>query len=612
MSGTQAPDRVRFGAFAFDAASGDLWKKGIRSPLHGKPLEILLALLERPGSVVSRQKLRERLWPADTHVEFENGLNNAISRLREALGDTADNPRFVETVPRRGYRFIAPVEIPGALSAAEPAPRERNWRNATTLALAILPLVGVAGWLWTKDAGSPVRRVAVLPFVTSPAGGNSQEDYIAFGMTDAIIAELSRAGGLDVISQTSSVRYRGTTKSLPEIARELGAAAVIEGSIVREGDQVRITVQLIDPGRDAHLWTDTFRRDAGSVMVTQAELAREVARSIRLELTGEPAPAAEAARTVDPRVREAHLKGRYFMSLGTEEGRSRALTFFEEALTIDPDHAPTHSGVADYYILTDSMSTAAAIPRARAAAERAIKLDPTLVDAHVSLGFLHYYGGWDWPSAERAFVTALDLDPNHARGRRWYGQFLAAMGRGAEAAQHVRRALELDPVSLATHGSAAQVWLHTRDVDRLLEQGHRILELNPGAPLGYEHVGSAHLLKGDHAQALEQFERGLELSKRDVLFLAFLAVTRGAAGETSAARVALDELNTVAGKTFVPPFLLAMGHLGTGDREGALQWLERGYEERDAYLVFVNASPWMDPLRSDARFEALVRRLRFP
>jgi tetratricopeptide (TPR) repeat protein len=415
-----------------------------------------------------------------------------------------------------------------------------------------------------------------------------------------------------VISQTSTLRYRGSTKSLPDVARELGVGAVVEGSVVREGSQLRITVQLIDAARDTHLWGETYRRDAEGLLAAQGDLARDIAQAIRLELTGEASPSGEAARAVDPRVRAAYLKGRYFMSFGTEDGRSRALTFFEEGLGIDPAHAPSHAGLADYYILTDAMSTAVAIPRARAAAERAVALDPMLADAHASLAFLHYYGDWDWAAAEREFVRALDINPAHTRACRWYGQFLAALGRPAEASRQIERVMGLDPISLEAHASAAQVWLHTRQVDRLLDQGRRILELHPRAPLGYEHTASAHLLNGEHAHALDAVQRGLALSNGDPLFVAFLGLVQGASRRPAEARAALDELHRLAGRTFVSPFLLAITHLSAGDRAGALEWLERGHEERDAYLVFLKASPWVDPLRSEPRFRALVQKMRFP
>ena len=632
MADTAVPARVRFGVFVLDPASGDLWKQGIRIRLQGKPLEVLRALLERPGTLVGRKELQERLWAADTHVEFENGLNNAISRLREALGDSADSPRFVETVPRRGYRFIAPVAlveagapgtpaVHGSTARSTPTPLETGpsaatrvgrWPLAIVGALAVVA-AGAALWWWLATAEGPrARSVAVLPFVTAAPGHTALEEYVAFGIADAITAELARAGGLDVISQTSSLRYRGTDKSLPEIARELGVGAVVEGSVVREGGDLRITVQLIAPERDTHLWADTFRRDADGILGAHGDLARSVARTIRRELTGDAPARVVEERAADPRVREAYLKGRYFMSLATEDGRSRALRFFEEAIAIDPRHAESHAGVADYYIVTDAMPTEVAIPRARAAAERALALDPDLADAHVTLAFLHYYGDWDWAAAERQFVRALDLRTTHTRGRRWYAQFLAAMGRATEATGEAERALALDPVSLNAQNSAAQVWLHTRQVDRLLEQGRHILELHPHNAAAHEHIAAAHMLRGEDAEAVAAIEQGRARSDGDPLFVAFLAFAHGLAGRTTEARVARDELQRVADRGFVPPFLLAMAHLGAGDREAALTALELGYQERDSYLVFLRASPWMDTLRREPRFETIVRSLSFP
>lgn len=623
MSGTRATFRYRFGVFELDPQAGELWRQGMRVRLQGKPLDVLVALLEHQGGVVSRKDLQERLWPADTHVEFENGLNNAISRLREALRDSAESPRFIETVPRRGYRFISPVETveptPAPLSGAAvgsamagpPAVQRGSWRMWAATLTILAAGASAAWWAWAARPAPPLDAIAVLPFVTS-ASGASNDEYIAFGMTDAIIAELSRTGLLSVISQTSSLRYRETTKSLPEIARELGVGAIVEGSVVREGAQLRITVQLIDAERDTHLWADTYRRNADDLLATQGDLARDVAQAIQQELTGGGPASDLSGRTVDPRVREAYLKGRYFMSLGTEDGRARARAFFEEAVAVDPEHAPSHVGLADYYILTDAMPTSVAIPRARAAAERALALDDTLADGYVSLGFLHYYGDWDWPAAERAFMRALDLNPSHTRARRWYGQFLAAVGRPEEAGRNVERVLELDPVALDAHNSAGQVWLHTRRFDRLLDQGRRMLELQPRNPAGYEHVASGHFFRGEHSEALAAVEEGLAVTNRDALFLALLSVVRGAMGQREQAEAAVAELREAGARNYVPPLLISIAHLGVGDRDGALDWIERGSAERDAYLVFLRASPWLDVLRDEPRFKDVVRSMNFP
>jgi TolB-like protein/DNA-binding winged helix-turn-helix (wHTH) protein/tetratricopeptide (TPR) repeat protein len=614
MSVPAVAHRIRFGVFEFDPVSGDFWKQGVRVRLHGKPAQVLSALIQRPGELVTRKELQERLWPGNTFVEFENGLNNAISRLRETLGDAAENPRFVETVPRRGYRFIAPVQRADAQADPMelPAPARRPRRRWLPLA-GLAALLAAAGLWYGTQPATDVRSIAVLPFVTGASDPASADEYVAFGMTDALISELSRSGALRVISQTSTLRYRDARKPLPEIARELRVDAVIEGSVVREGNQVRITVQLIDAASDMHVWSDSSRHDAAGVLAAQAELARSVSGAIHAQLAlAPPATPPLPARPIDPRVREAHLKGRYFLNHVTEEDRTRALAFFQQALAIDPAHAPSHAGAADYYILTDSLPPTVAVPRAREHVTKALELDDTLADAHASLGFLHYYADWDWASAERELRRALELDPGHTRARRWYAMYLAAMGRHTDAREQIGLVLDVDPVSLATLDSAAQVWLHGRDAGRLIEQSDRILELHPSSALVYEHQASARILTGDLEGALESLAEGLRLTGRDPLFLMLLAHAQGALGDTAGARRTQDEIIQAGRDGFVPPFLLAAAHLGSRDVDAALEWLERGYDARDSYLVFVNASPWLDHLRGNPRFDALLRRMTFP
>jgi TolB-like protein/DNA-binding winged helix-turn-helix (wHTH) protein/Tfp pilus assembly protein PilF len=621
MKAQSTASRARFGLYEFDPASGDVWKQGVRVRLHGRPLQVLQTLIERAGDVVTRKELQERLWPRDTFVEFENGLNNAISRLRDALGDHAANPRFIETVPRRGYRFIAPVawvsgpaEVQDAVLPDPGIPRRRATAHLRWIVAAGVAALLAAVMLHRTFTSNPaIGSIAVLPFATGGPGGEARDEYVAFGMTDALISELSRSRDLKVISQTSTLRYRGTRKPLPDIARELGVDAVIEGSVVHEGERVRITVQLIDAASDTHLWSESYRHDSSGILAAQGELARSVVRSIHARLTNAPPPdTSRPERAVDPRVREAHLKGRFFLSQGTEVGRTRARAFFEEALALDPEHAPSHAGMADYYILTDSLPADVAEPGARTHVRRALDLDDTLADAHASRGFLHYYAGWDWAAAERDLRRALDLDPGHTRARRWYAMYLAAMGRHGEARTHIQQVLDLDPVSLQALDSAAQLWLHARDADSLLEQSRRILELHPSSPQGYEHQAAAHMLRGDFAGAIAPIAEGLRLSGRAPLFLMLQAQVHGALGDAAIVREVQDELLRASGAGFVPPFLVAAAWLGSGDHDKALDWLESGYDGRDAYLVFINASPWMDALRPHRRYQELLRRMNFP
>ncbi|MGB2717779.1 MAG: winged helix-turn-helix domain-containing protein [Vicinamibacterales bacterium] len=619
---------LRFGVFEVDPATGQVRKHGRRLKLHDKAFQLLLALLDRPGEVVSRDALRQRLWPDDVFVEFDNNLNNTVSRLREALNDSAEAPRFIETIPRRGYRFIAPVEGAVAPSpvlatradeASDGTPaRGRKpmwWRmaSAAVLTMSASALVGLLLYASWNETPTPLNSVAVLPFVAA----ETQDDYLAFGVTEALVTELSRVPALKVISQTSASQYKGVSKSLPQIARELGVAGVVEGSVVRERETVRITVQLIDAVSDTHVWADTYVRDARNLLLAQSEIASAVAREVRVQMTGEDQKAVNQAalapaRAVNPRVHEAYLRGRFYMGVGTESGRASALAQFEQALTIDPNHAPSHAGLAVYYTVTDSLPASVAMPKARTYARRALELDDTLAEAHASLAFIHYYADWDWHAAEAQFRRALEIDPGNSRTRHWYAMYLSTMGRHPEALEQVQRALEVDPLSVMALDSAALVWIHARRSDRALEAGRKILTLSPDSPVGLEQIAIASLLSNDHNRAMEAIQRGLAVSQRDAVFLALLAHLQGVLERRAAMRETLEELTGKARTSVVSPTFVAIAWLGLPEREIAIEWLEKAYEIHDPYLVLLNVSPWFDRLREVPRFQALLQRMSFP
>lgn len=616
MTGSAPTTRCRFGVFEIDTASRELWKHGRDLRLQGKPFEVLITLIERQGQLVTRKELQERLWPSDTFVEFETGLNNAISRLRQTLGDSADSPRFIETIPRRGYRFIAPVlPVASVEPVAVPVPppqASRRWMALLGGAAVVALVTFLAYREYRPRSIPPTRSLAVLPFATGGTDDAEDHEYVAFGVTDALISELSRDRGLRVISQTSVQTYRGHRKPLPQIARELGVSTIVEGSIVSEGTQVRVTVQLIDASNDTHLLTRVYRREADKILAAHDEVARAAASDIRSFLTDAPETPPAVVTKVDPRVREAHLKGRFFLSQGTEAGRLRGRTFFEEALAIDPAHAPSHAGMADFYILTDSVPSQVAVPRARTHALRAIELDPSLADAHASLAYLYYYGDWNWTAAEQAFERALDLDPSHTHARRRYGMFLSAMGKQERAIEQVQRVLEMDPLSVPALDSAAQVWLHARNAERLLQQGRRILEISPSSPQAFEHETAGRVLLKDYPNALAAATTGLERSNGDPLFLVLRGYVEGALGYDAASKKTLAELHQRATKGFIPPFFLAVACIGARQFDQALEWLERGYAAQDTYMVFIRSSPFLDPIREDPRFQDLLRRMKFP
>jgi TolB-like protein/DNA-binding winged helix-turn-helix (wHTH) protein/tetratricopeptide (TPR) repeat protein len=612
---------LRFGIFEVDPSTGQLRKQGLRLKLHDKAFELLLALIERPGEVVSRDALCQRLWSDDVFVEFDNNLNNTMSRLREALNDSAEAPRFIETIPRRGYRFIAPVEVaaapapalatvPGdALGGTSTRARKPVWLRiafVAVLAVSASGVVGLSRYAPWNDTRPPLDSLAVLPFVA----GHSQDDYLAFGVTEALVTELSRIPALKVISQTSASQYKGASKAVSQIARELGVAGVVEGSVVREGESLRITVQLIDAANDAHVWADTYIRDARNLLQMQSEVARAVAREVRVQVTPDTPSRPPAA--VNPQVHEAYLRGRFSLGLGTESGRASALTHFGQALAIDPDHAPSYAGLANYYTVTDSLPASVAMPKARTYARKALELDGTLPDAHASLAFIHYYADWDWQAAEAQFERALEGDPGNSRTRRWYAMYLSTMGRHSEALEQVQRALDVDPLSVMAHDSAALVWIHARRADRALDAGRNILTLSPDSPVGFEHLAIASVLSKDHSRAMDMIHRGLAASDRDGVFLTLLAHLQGVLGQRAEMRETLDELTAKARTSFVSPTFFAIAWLGLAEREAAIEWLEKGFEVHDPYLVLLKVSPWFDQLRGVPRFQVLLDRMSFP
>lgn len=617
----QPGTRFRFGVF--EVGTDDVWKRGVRIRLHSKPLQVLHALLERRGEVVSRQELQRRLWPADTFVEFDNGLNNAISRLRETLGDSAESPRFIETVPRRGYRFVAAVEVarsdlsepapspvPVVESALAPAVPTRGWRRITFVVVAVA-IVG-AVFMYGSFRAHPIDSIAVLPFATAGESQSSPDRYVAFGMTEALISALSKVGELKVISQTSALQYTAVAKPLKQIADELGVGAVVEGSVVREGEQVRITVQLIDAASDTHLWTETYRREADSVLADQGALARSMVTEIRARLTGHSAATVTTQREPDPLVREMYLKGRYFMRSGSEEDMSRARGYLEQAVEADPKYAAAYAGLADYYTLTDSLPPAEAFARALTYARQALALESELAAAHSSLAYVHYYGDWDWPAAEREFLRAIELDPNDSRARRRYARFLGTMARHSEASGHMNRALMLDPLSTSTHADAAVQWFHSRQFARMIEEANKIRELDPGDARAYEHLAIALLHTGRHEEAQAAADQGGALEPRAPLFVMLTAIAHGRLGRDREAVASLKALETIGRESYVPPTFLAVAYAQLGRRDEAFEQLEAAYDGHDPYLVLVRASPWFDPLRGERRFEDLLGRMKFP
>jgi TolB-like protein/DNA-binding winged helix-turn-helix (wHTH) protein/Flp pilus assembly protein TadD len=631
------PRTLRFGLFELDLRSGELWKQGRKVRLEGQPVQILICLLERSGELVTRDELRERLWPADTYVNFEHGLNAAVKRLRRALNDSADNPRFVETLPRRGYRFLAPVEsvrsdegMPAIaeitpdspVSALEEPPLSEDnhkldpahWlltsRKSAFALLLILALL--AAWmLRPKNSPSPVvRSLAVLPLEN--LSGDPSQDYFSDGMTDELITELGQISGLRVISRTSVMTYKGARKPLPQIARELNVDTVVEGTVLRSGDQVRITAQLIEAPADKHLWAQSYEGDVRQTLTLQRQVARAIAEEIHIELTSHERDVLKSVNAVKLDAYEAYLKGRYFWNKRTADGLKKAIDYFNQAIELDPSYARAYSGLADSYALLGDweygvLAPKEAYPKAKAAATKALELDSALGEAHISLAFSLDGFDWDFGAAETEFRRGIELNPGYATGHQWYAGHLILFGRNNEAIAEMKKAEDLDPLSLIIGADLAEDFLIAHRYDEAILQIRKTMDLDSNFALAHYQLGQAFLQKHSYNEAVGELQKAVSLSGGSTTSKSSLAYAYAVSGNRNEAEAILDELKSRSSGSFSNAPEIALVYVGLGQRDQAMDWLEKGYNER--FNPGVLMRPAFEPVRSDPRFQDLLHRI---
>ncbi len=629
---TQPARILRFGIFEVDLRAGELRKSGLKVRLQEQPFQLLAALLEQPGEVVTREELRSRLWPPGTYVDFDHSLNTAVKRLREALGDSADNPRFVETLTGRGYRFLAPVEevvspaagpasltVPPGPEPAAGAPRWWMVGGAVAVLLAVLAAIVVlnlGGWK-ERLSGASARRiqsVAVLPLENLT--GDPAQEYFADGMTDALITELAQIQALRVVSRTSVMQYKGRKPPLKQIARELNVDAVVEGTVRRSGDQVWITAQLIDAATDRHLWAKPYQRALHDVPALQNELARDIVREIGIRLRPqEQARLASSARPVHPEAYEMYLQGRFHYNKRSLAGYQKAIQYFQQASEKDPAYAPAYSGLSDSYRMFGFLGPSApreVMPKAEGAAIKALELDDRLAEAHAALAAVRYRYSWDWSGSEKEFRRALELNPNYAEGRRQYSVFLRTVGRPEEAIAEARRARELDPLSVVMNHALAQSLHAARRYDEALAQYRKMLEMDPNFVQAHFDLGRLYEETGDFSKGIPEYETAIRLSGPIPLYRANLGHAYAVSGKRGEARRILAELKTLSKRQYVSPVHMALVSIGLGEKEQALEWLEKAYEARSFELIQVKTSPAFYGLRSHPRFIDLFRRVGLP
>ena len=626
--------RLRFGVFEADIRSGELAKRGRRVRLQEQPFQLLAMLLERPGELLTREELSSKLWP-NTIVDFDHGLNKAVAKIREALGDSAENPRFIETVARRGYRFLADVTVTGhgqpqivaqvsspgsgtslpGLAEAGTSPRRptRAWR-LLGLGLGLL-LVAVLSWsLYPRSPSAPaIRSLAVLPLEN--LSGDPSQDYFAQGMTDELITRLAQISALRVISRTSVMAYRGVRKSLPEIARELNVEAVVAGSVLLSGERVRITAQLVQVPTDAPMWAQSYEEDLQDTLALQGKVARDIAEQIRVALNVQERSALEKSKAVNPEAYEAYLKGRYFWNKRTGDGLTRAIEYFNQAIEKEPIYAEAYSGLADSYALSGDweygvLSPQDAFLKARAAATKALALDESLADAHTSLAFALDLYGWDWEAAETEYKRAIKLNPGYATAHHWYAWHLMVMGRNSEGISELRKAQSLDPLSLIISADLADALCIAHLYDEAVQQGRKTLEMEPNFAVAHYELGQAFEQKHMHDEAIAEFQRAIALSGHSGAFDSNLAYVYAVSGRKDEAIKIVKDLEARHDQNPVADANVALIYVGLGDHEQAMIWLNNAYEARFNPSVLLR--PAFDTLRSDARFQDLLRRIGLP
>jgi TolB-like protein/DNA-binding winged helix-turn-helix (wHTH) protein/Tfp pilus assembly protein PilF len=632
--------RLRFGIFELDIRTGELRKHGFRVHLQEQPFQLLAMLVEHPGEVVTREELQKKLWPADTFVDFDHGLNKAISKLREALGDSAESPRFVETVARRGYRFLADVkvaeedhvripELPaqpdtGAGSRSRPDHADKPgmpkgllsslaWKISALVALLLV--TSLAAWKirsWNRPS-SAIRSLAVLPLES--LSSDASQDYFADGMTDELISDLGQISALRVISRTSVMTYKHAHKPLPQIARELNVDAVVEGTVLRSGDQVRITAQLIEASTDKHLWSQSYEGELRDTLALQNQVARAIADQIRINLNPQEQAALKTVRVVNPQAYESYLKGRYFWNKRTADGLKVALAYFRQAIDEDPNYAQAYSGLADTYALLGDwqyavMTPKEALPKAKAEATKALELDSTLGEAHNSLAFCLDGFDWDFDSAGKEFRQAIELNPGYATAHHWYAWHLSLLGRYDEAIPEMRRAESLDPLSLIINADLAELLVLAHSYDESIEQSRKTIEMDPNFAFAHIQLAQAYLAKHRNEEAVAELEKAVQLSAGSPTSQANLARAYVAVGKRSEAQKLLSDLKKRSTPSSSYAAEISVIYAALGDANQAMNWLEKGYEER--FNPGVLLRPGFDPLRSDPRFEDLVRRIGLP
>jgi TolB-like protein/DNA-binding winged helix-turn-helix (wHTH) protein len=628
---------IRFGLFELDLKSGQLRKNGSRIRIPQQPIQVLALLLERPGDVVTREELRQRLWSPDTFVDFDHGLNKSVQKLRDALGDSAESPRFIETMPRVGYRFIAPVKEAVRPAIQEPdeqtgnhfvaapisdqsalisqtkpqtKPQTKSRTNPVWLLLAgcVAVLLIGAGWLAHRRQErerqtAPILSLAVLPL--DNLSGNHEQDYFADGMTDELTTMLAKNSTLRIVSRTSAMQYKRASRPLPEIAQALRVDGVVEGSVERSGDKVHMTLQLIQGSSDTHVWAESYDRDANNMGSLLDEAAMAIAKKTN-SAVAERAP----TRYVNPEAHDAYMRGEHLWH--SENSSDKAKNYFQKAVELQPDYASGWLGLSQYYgssLLNGSINPSEALAPMEAAAQKAVELDGSLPDARIALCGSIFFRERDWARADRECVRAIDLDPRYASGYHMRARLFGAVNRHEEGIAQEKISTELDPSG--DQWGLARSYLWARKYDLGIADALQRLESSPRNASTLENLAALYRCKGMYKEAAQAWEdmlsaRGDEVSASSVR----RAFAEG--GYTAVVRWKLADLKKQSLQHYVSPVLFALAHAQLEQREETLGSLEEAYRGRDPLLLWVQNDPAYDFVHSDERYRAIIKGMGLP
>jgi TolB-like protein/DNA-binding winged helix-turn-helix (wHTH) protein/Tfp pilus assembly protein PilF len=610
-------------------------------------------LLQHPGKVVSREEIRRKVWASDTFVDFEHGLNTSIKKLRQVLCDSASEPRYIETLPRLGYRFVARVEIAAipqrrktdaaqVANATAPPPSEPAsaateeslpvpWSRAGRLRIgvaALLVLLAVvafrlarkSNWLFSASSNTdgvsaaanvrPIHSIAVLPLQN--LSNDPSQEYFADGMSDELITELAQLGSLRVISRTSTAQYKGTKKTVPQIGRELGVDALVEGTVERSDNRVCIRAQLIECATDRHLWSKSYDEQVSDVLALQTRAAHDIVGEIQGRVIGlQPDFKTASPHSIKGDAYDSYLQGRYFWNKRAPDALQKSIVFYQQAIAQDPQFAAPYAGLADVYLIlgSDVLPAGEARERAQAAVDKALELDPSMAEGHSTLGLLEFYYNWNWPKAEQEFRRAIQLNPNYATGHQWYSSYLTAMGRFAEAMDEANLASQLDPLSLAINTTLAAKYYYARQYDRAIEINRKSLDMDPNFLAAHLALASGYEAEGKREEALREVNAAVQLSHQGTSALVELGRLYAHWGNMAETQKVIEKLLKRAAQQFVSLFEIAEIYASLNDRNHTLYWLEKSYAQRESPLPFLNVDARFDAVRPDPRFQDLLHRI---